>query len=142
MTNEIPLINGKAYDWASITIELFGFLVKGVSAIKYKRKQEKVDNYGSGTEPVSRGYGKVSYEGSITLDQIEINRIQNAIPDGQSLSDISPFSVTVVYQVGTKLRTDKLKNVEFMEQGVDTKSGDTNIEGEIPIMIAGINFGR
>ena len=53
-----PLINGVAYSWASINFTLFGVPVAGIVSIEYNRKQAKTNNYGAGTEPVSRGYGR------------------------------------------------------------------------------------
>ena len=53
-----PLINGVNYSWANISVILFGQPVIGIVSIMYKAKQEKKNNYGSGTEPVSRGYGR------------------------------------------------------------------------------------
>ena len=60
-----PLINGINYSWANITVIGLGVPFIGITKIDYNAKQEKTNNYGAGSQPVSRGYGRVEYEGSL-----------------------------------------------------------------------------
>jgi len=138
----IPLINGEAYDWASIQVNILGNLVSGITSVNYEEKQEKVNNYGSGVEPVSRGRGKVEYTGKITLEEKEVRRILAALPAGKQLRHVPPFTITVSYLVGGKVVTDKVKNCEFTGQKIDAKSGDTTVEQELELVVAGIEWGR
>ena len=62
-----PLINGESYAWAQIVCTVLNVPIVGITEISYKEMQEKKDNYGQGKYPVSRGYGKIETEGSITL---------------------------------------------------------------------------
>ena len=141
MATQVPLINGTAYDWASIKIQILGVTVYGVSAINYGVTQEKTNNMGAGTEPVSRGRGGKEYSASLTLEMKEIRRIQAALPAGSSLLDIPPFPIVVQYLVGTNLVTDVVNNAEFTQQVVDTSQGDSTINMEMPLAIAGIVWG-
>ena len=51
-----PLVNGTAYSWSQITVNILGVPVAGVSAVSYTEEQEMQDNYGAGNRPTSRGY--------------------------------------------------------------------------------------
>lgn len=130
-----PIINGINYSWANITLVLFGVPVVGITKIDYKRKQKKENNYGFGSQPVSRGYGNYEYEGSIELYQDEWKRIIAAAPNRDPLL-IPPFDIQVVY-AGRGIVADKdvLKSCEFMEDNFAGSSGDTKLMVSIPIVI-------
>lgn len=139
MANYTPLINGRAYDWASIAVQLLGQTILGITAVSYKYRQEKVNNFGAGVNPVSRGYGKREPEGSITLEMKEVERIQAAVPAGGSILDIPPFTIAISYvNASNMLVTHTLHNCEFLENGRELKTGDTNIEVELPLVLSHI----
>ena len=139
MAEFIPNINGRAYDWASLSAQLLGQTIAGITAVSYGVKQEKVNNYGAGVNPVSRGYGKREPEASITLEMKEVERIQAALPPGGSLMDIPPFPVVIVYRNSSnQLVTHTLHNCEFLGQKRELKTGDTNVEVELPLILSHI----
>lgn len=140
--NNVPIINGQSYDWASIDFQLLGAKMQGVTAIEYSEKQDKVNNYGSGSEPSSRGRGKVEYSGKITLEEKEVRRILAILPKGKNLRHIPPFTITVGYLVGTQPITDQVLLCEFTGQSIKTKTGDTGIENELELVVGGIKWGR
>jgi len=134
-----PLINGINYNWAGIKVVLFGVPVVGITKISYKTKQKKENNYGLGTEPISRGYGNKEYEGSIELYMDEWKRIIEAAPGRDPLA-IAPFDIQVLYG-NNALAPDKkdvLRMVEFMENPLDASQGDTKLTVTIPLIIAAI----
>lgn len=132
------LINGISYSWANIKLVLFGIPVVGITAINYKRKQKKENNYGSGTRPVSRGFGNEEYEGSITLYMEEWKKIIAASPSNNPLL-IPRFDVPVVFSGnGVAYTTDILKSVEFMEDNMPAGQGDTKILVTVPLIIGDI----
>lgn len=133
-----PLINGVNYSWANITLILFGVPVVGITKISYKKIQEKTNNYGRGSKPVSRGYGREQYEGSIELYTDEWKRIIAASPNRNPL-EIAPFDIQVVYS-GTRVLPEKdvLKFVEFLEDPLDANEGDTKLMVTIPLIIGDI----
>lgn len=134
-----PLINGRSYDWASIRTQMLGQTIAGVTAVSYGHKQDKVNNYGAGVNPVSRGYGKREPNASLTLEMKEVERIEAALPPGGSLLDIAPFPVVITYQnASNQLITHTLHNCEFTENKREVKTGDTNIEVELPLVISHI----
>lgn len=134
-----PLINGINYSYGNIKLILFGVPVVGITKISYKKKQEKENNYGAGFEPVSRGYGKIEYEGSIEIYTDELKRIIAQAPN-RDILQIPPFDIQVVFETtnGVFLTTDTLKMCEFTEEGLDTSSGDTKILVTLPLVIGKI----
>lgn len=137
MSNTIPLINGEAYSWSQVTVELLQRKLEGITAINYSKEQVKTNNPGRGTKPISRGRGPKSYSGNITFAKEEIVAIQNAIP-GKDLMDIKPFPVTITFDRDGIIHTDVLLYCEFMNDGVDMNTDSTNIETQINLIIGDI----
>lgn len=135
----VPLINGKAYDAGNVSVILFGTPLTGIISIDYTVKQKKDNNYGLGYEPVSRGYGMKEYTGSIEIYLEVWKGIIAASPNRDPLQ-IPPFDIPVTYS-GTGVTTNKdvLRAVEFMENPLQTKGGDTKITVKIPLIIGGID---
>ena len=133
-----PLINGVNYNYASTQFVLFGVPVVGITDIKYTSKQEKTNNYGAGYEPVSRGYGKKEYDGSIEVYQDEWKKVIAASPNRDPLS-IPWFDITVTYGDSlANLTTDILQAAEFLEDPFEAKTGDTKLMAKIPLIIGKI----
>lgn len=133
-----PLINGVAYSWSSISFVLFGVPVAGIVNIEYKRKQTKTNNYGAGQEPISRGYGKKEYDGSIEIYLDEWKRVIAASPSRDPLA-IGWFNIQVLYGNSVADATkDVLQAVEFLEDPFTAKEGDTKLTVKLPLIIAGI----
>ena len=133
-----PLINGTNYSWANVTLVLFGVPVTGVTDISYSKKQKKENNYGAGAEPVSRGYGNVEYDASITFYADTWHKIIAASPD-RDPTKITPFDIQVTFG-GSRVTavTHKLRSCEFTEDPFEGKSGDTKLMAKVPLVIAGI----
>jgi len=134
-----PLINGINYSWANISLVLFGVPVVGITKIDYNRKQKKENNYGAGSQPVSRGYGNYEYDGKIEIYLDEWKRIIAASPQGDPLL-IAPFNIEVVYSGrGILASKDTLRAVEFMEDPLSASQGDTKLMVSIPLIIGSID---
>lgn len=131
-----PLINGINYAWANVSFVLFGVPITGITKINYTRKQKKENNYGAGSNPVSRAYGNYEYEGSIELYTDEWKLIIANSPNRDPLS-IPPFDIPVVFaNNGQTPDKDVLKGVEFMEDPFAGNQGDTKLMVTIPLIIA------
>lgn len=134
----MALINGISYDWESITVVLFGVPVIGITKIDYNTKQNKSNNYGFGTKPVSRGYGNKEFTGSIELYTEEWVKICQASATGDPL-DIPWFNITVIFaNKSGKVVTDTLQACEFLENPLTANQGDTSLKVNIPLIIGDI----
>lgn len=130
------LINGKAIDWAMITVTMLGGTFTGITKISGKSSQEKTNNYGIGSLPVSRGRGRKTFEGSITFLAEEWKNIIAAAPNNEPL-DIPAFEVAITFvdpTAGTVWQTKFLQS-EFTEHGFDASEGDTMMEIEVPLIM-------
>lgn len=134
-----PLINGRAYDYAQIEANILGVPVAGISAITYVEEQEKVNNFGAGNRPVSRGHGAINASGSVTLSMNEVEAIRDAAVEG-SLLGIPSFDITVTFLNEQKVVTHVLKNCEFLSDGVEASQGDTNIERSFDLVMSHVKY--
>lgn len=134
-----PLINGRAYDYAQIQVTILGVPVAGVSAISYSQEQEKVNNFGAGSNPVSRGHGAIDTSASITISMNDVEAIRDAAPNG-SLLAIPAFDVTVTFLNAQKVVTHVIKNCEFTNDGMEATQGDTNIERAFDLVASHIVY--
>lgn len=132
---QTAIVQGIAYSWANISVILFGVPLVGITSIEYKRKQKKDNNYGAGTQPVSRGYGQYEYEGSLELYLETWKAVIAGAPDRDPMQ-IGPFDIPVTYSgQGVTTMKDTLMACEFIEDPLESKSGDTKILVKVPIII-------
>lgn len=142
--NNVPLINGVGYDWATIEITLLGKKLFGVTAIEYSDSVEKEDVYGAGKFPVSRGTGQYKAEAKITLLAEEVNILMKALTPGKRLQDIGMFDVIVSYlpKDAAKRTTDVIRNCEFKNNKKGAKANDKMIETEFELICSHIEWGK
>jgi hypothetical protein len=134
------LINGINYSWQNATIVLFGIPLIGITKIMLKEKQQKDNNYGLGSRAVSRGYGRIESECSISVYWDEIARIIDASP-GKNILNIAPFDIPMVL-ASTRVQPRKVtvRMAEFLELPFDVSEGDTKIVVDLPMVIGGIDW--
>jgi len=137
--NQVALINGKSYDYVSITLAILGVPIEGVKSINYTEEQEKTNNYGTGEKPVSRGRGEITCSGSLELPMEEVEKIRAASINGSMLK-IEMFDIIVVFGVVGKVVVHTLKNCEFMDDGVECSTGDTQISRSFAIIPSHIKY--
>ncbi len=135
----IPLIQGISYSWAQIQCVIEGIPFIGITAIDYKEKQNKTNNMGIGIVPISRGYGNLEYEGSIEFYQDDLFKLR-AIATAflGKITSIPPFNITILFDNPLAPTIHTLQGVEFMNNDLTVKQGDTKISNTINILIANI----
>jgi hypothetical protein len=141
------LINGHSYEWADIQLSIAGAPpVNGITSIDYGFKREMKNVYGAGDQPVSRGYGSVVYDGSITIKMEELEPIIAVAPPafpggGPDITRIPEFTIVVAFlDSQNTVVVNTLNNVKFMAHEFKTKQGDTSIDFVIPILIGSITY--
>lgn len=135
----VPLVNGVAYDFTQIVFSMLNVPIAGISSITYAEEQEKVNNFGAGDRPISRGKAAIDANGSIELSMNEVEAMRDSAPNG-SLLKIPAFDITVVYGNPQKPVTHILKNVEFLNDGVDTTQGDTDLKRTFDLVISNVQY--
>jgi hypothetical protein len=139
MAATTSLLNGVNYSWGNLAVVLFGNIVVGIKKIEYSAKQEKTNNYGFGQQPVSRGYGRYEYSGSMDLYTDEWKKIIAASPNNDPLQ-INPSDIQIVF-AGSRVLPNKdvLRMVEFLENPFTASEGDTSLMVTIPLIIGAID---
>lgn len=139
MAQGIALINGEAYDFTKIVVNILGLPISGISAVNYTQEQTKENVFGAGVLPVARGRGEKNAGGSIDLQMNEVERLRGAAPDG-GLTSIPPFDITVTYLVTGKVKVHTLKNCEFTNDGVEASQGDTSISRSFDLVMSHVLY--
>jgi hypothetical protein len=143
MASANVLINGVSYGWSNTTVVVFGVPLVGITNVEVKEKQVKENNYGSGVEPIARGYGNVEYDASIQVYAEQFFQWVNAVTDGR-ITKIPPFNfpmTLVPKNAGASLpQKVVVRAAEFMEASLKTAQGDTKILIDLPLIIAGIDW--
>jgi hypothetical protein len=140
MGKAVALINGINYSWPNAYIILFNTPVVGVTKFELSSEQEKENNYGFGSDPVSRGYGRKKYEGSISLYWDEVRRIIDAAPN-RDILDIPPFDISLgLFSNRNQPYNMVARMVEFTKNPFAVGEGDTKIIVDIPLIVARIDY--
>ncbi|WP_051774848.1 hypothetical protein [Formosa agariphila] len=142
-TTSTTIINkfGQMSGWNNITLNLLSRDVEGITELSYTDETKKENAYGAGKYPVGRGEGNYEAQASITLYKEEINAIKAALPPGSRLQDILPFDVNVQYEGkdGSILK-DRIRNAEFMTDGVEVKNNDGTISIKVDLIVSHIEW--
>jgi len=125
--NEVPLINGRAYSYAEVKIKIAGVEVPSVSKISYSEEQQKENNYGTGSRPVSRGIGKIECKASIEIAMNDVEALRDNARDG-SLLKLPTFDIEVSFLNAQKVVTHTIKNCEFTTDGVEAGVDDKDVK--------------
>jgi hypothetical protein len=132
---------GYEASWADITTFILGRPVVGILRVMYRANQNKVNIYGAGNEPIARGKGNKEYEGEIQLLQSEVEALRSLLLPGQTHLDLGMFSITVTYNNGGVVITDRLENCEFTSIEKGMNQGDTNMTVTLPIILSAVRLG-
>lgn len=140
LNDRTPLVNGIAYSYVDINVLIGGVPLSGISAINYAENAEVANNYGAGRRPVSRGYGKIETEVTMTIDRAELNALIDAAPS-KSLLNIPEFDMIVAYvPEGSIPKADTLKNCRFANSPSGGAVDDTSIDSELTLVVSHIEW--
>lgn len=135
-----PLINGKSYENADISVNIGGIVLAGIPAIKYGEEDGIEGVFGAGRKQVSYGNGQIKPSGSITILMEEMQNILAVSPNGR-IQDLPLFNITVSYTDASLVTVvHRLVKCKFKTNMIDTKTGDTSIPIEIPLFIGDIKW--
>lgn len=137
--NQIPLINGKSYAWANVSLMLAGAPVVGISVINYSDTEAKENSYGSGKFPIERGEGNYEATVELTLRANELEALASRAPN-KRLQDFGVFDIVVSFLVGTQRVSHKIRNVEFTGNNRNMNQGDKMIESQPGLICSHIEW--
>lgn len=138
--NITPLINGKAYEYADITVNILGVPFLEVTAIEYGEKANAENIYGAGRYPIARGKGTVETTGKITILMGDVQNLVSIAPNGR-LHDIPEFDIIVTFtDINLIPVKHVIKNVCFLDNMISSATGDTSIPVELAILPSHIEF--
>ena len=125
--NSIPLINGKAYEYADIIVSLLGVPTPSVSSISYTEEQDSKLNFGTGNRAVSYGSGTIQGKGDIEIAMNDSEAIRDIAPNGSFLK-LPLFDIVVIFGNPQKLIKHIIKNIKFTNDGVSGATGDVDMK--------------
>jgi len=132
-------VNGKVYDWESITANMPHGPLVDFTAIEYSAEKEKNLSYGRGSRPRGYGNGKAKSEAKVSLLREEFDRLVDyARGLGKPLLSLPPFPITVSYaNEGDRVRTDVLRQVTITKIGNQNSSGDSELKVDLDLLVVG-----
>jgi hypothetical protein len=138
--NGIPLVNGKQYEYADITMIVLGTPILGVTNIEYGEEDNIENVYATGRYPIGRGYGQITPAAKVTILMNEVMNIVSAAPNGR-IQDIPEFDIVVTFtDVNLIPVTHKIRNCKFKTNKISTATGDTSIPIEIDLVPSHIEY--
>jgi len=138
------LINGRAYDFSQVIVNIMGVAITGVTEITYEEEQEKTNNRGTGPRANSRGRGSIESSASITLSMNEVEKLRDAsVTAGDttgSLLSLEPFTITVNFNNAQRPITHTLLDCEFTKDGGGGALDDTELTMTFDLITSRINY--
>jgi len=118
-------LQGMAY--ADAKVEFNGIELPGVKSFDFSERQEKVNNPGTGKNPVSRSRKGTEQNASMELDLGTIEKLEDISPTGK-LIDVpaGTLVISVARDDGTK-KMYTFNLFEWMEDGLSGSTGDDEL---------------
>lgn len=134
------LINGKCYDWSSVTINVSGMDSIELQEISYDDEQELEAIYGKGGK--IRGYGTGNQKNSVKLSMAreDFNEMIRVIKSKgyRSFYKYMIPKITVSYaDEGAQTTTDVLTKVMFSKRSLKAAQGDKSMKVDLDGMAMG-----
>lgn len=130
------MVNGRNYDWESITTTMEHGELVDYSSIEYDDEKELEPLYGKGSSPVGYGVGNKKGTGKLTMRREEYLKMQSKA--GCGIYDMKPFPIAIAYaKDGESIQTDVLEQCKFTKRKNAHKQGDKETTVELDFVILG-----
>jgi hypothetical protein len=135
-------VNGKRYDWESITTLTISGVVVDYEGIDYSDKREVTSVHGKGSKPRGFGEGNYTAEGKTSLLKEEWLKLEAALAitsPNQAVYTHKPFPITVKYKNNDQPvpQVDVLRGVKLTGISDSRKQGDAKSVVELTFNITG-----
>ena len=128
------LINGKCYDWTSITIHVSGMDSIEIQEISYDDEQEMEIIYGKGGKIRGQGYGNKKNSVKISLLREDFNEMVRVSKKKgyKSFYAYTIPKITVSFaDDGAQTSTDVLTDVKFSKRSMKAAQGDKSMKVDL-----------
>lgn len=123
------IINGKVYDWSSVTIDVNGLSDLQITEISYDDEIDFELIYGKGGKP--RGYGTGNYKNTVKITMVreDFDRMLEVQKKaGKKFYRYDIPQITVCYaDEGAPTSTDVLKNIKLSKRSFKAAQGDKSM---------------
>ena len=140
----MAIINGRCYDWNSVTLGISGCENVEPTEISYDAERDEEVIYGKGGDP--RGYGTGNRKNSVKMSMLReyFDEICNVMQKKGVKSFFNHIfeKITVSYgNDGQKVVTDTLTNVKFSKFSGKASQGDKSIKVDLEgFAFGGVNI--
>lgn len=140
----MAIINGRCYDWNSVTLGISGCENVEPTEISYDAERDEEVIYGKGGDP--RGYGTGNKKNSVKMSMLreDFDEICNVMQKKGVKSFFNHIfeKITVSYgNDGQKVVTDTLTNVKFSKFSGKASQGDKSIKVDLEgFAFGGVNI--
>ena len=140
----MAIINGRCYDWNSVTLGISGCENVEPTEISYDAERDEEVIYGKGGDP--RGYGTGNRKNSVKMSMLreDFDEICNVMQKKGVKSFFNHIfeKITVSYgNDGQKVVTDTLTNVKFSKFSGKASQGDKSIKVDLEgFAFGGVNI--
>lgn len=133
------MINGVAYDWESVTVNMPHGVLVGIQDISYEDELETEAVYGKGSMPLGHGQGNYKASGKLTLLQEEFENILAYCRQANiALYRLPPIPITVSYaKNGGQTTTRVLRDCKMGKVSEKAAQGAKSLTVDIDITIYG-----
>jgi hypothetical protein len=128
------VLDTRLYSWSECEIRLNGLFLLAVTAVRWDDAQEKDYVYGKGTTPLAIKSGNRRVEGSVTLLQSDLERLQDLSPTGKAV-DFVGISLQVAFiNVTGEIVRYSITGLEFTSAPMGINQNDKFMQVELPFM--------
>lgn len=130
----MALIDTRLYSWAECEIRLNGQFLIGVTGVRWDDQQEKEYVYGKGNMPLAIKNGNERVEGSITLLQSDLERLQDMAPLGK-MTKFAGISLQVAFaNISGMVVRYSIIGLDFTGAPMSINQNDKFMQVELPFM--------
>lgn len=133
----IALINGVEFTHSSVRCFVAGLRIFGLTELSWTNNHNVGKNYGAQRKPTSKGYGEVDFTGSISMEQVDVERLRDIAPDGD-ITKLRRVPIIISYVNDKRLVTHQLRKVDFGTDGANSSQGNTSNGQQFDLNIADV----
>lgn len=134
MANNNAAFSLNGYSYADAKVIFDGIELPGVTSFDFTVTKTKTNNYGLGSNPVSRSRGKKEYSGSIEMDFDTSKLLQALSPTGLLTEVPAGILVMTLSNADDTFETITIGFFEFNGDGITGTEGDENLTQSIDVI--------